>query len=842
MAYQHQTNTVLTESCGTTCMYLSFRYDAKGRVTRDWNRFEGQTSYVHDDALNQVTVTHPSNGSGTRTTIYRFDELGRVASVTDPMSNVTSYEYDALDRVKKITLPRPSIGSALNFTTTYLYDQAGANSSLVYTHVTDANQRVLKQGYDQFGQLVESIDATNHKTAYGYGNGLLSTITDANGNVTSYEYDAMRHLKKITFPDGLSESYTHHTDGLLASKTDRAGLTTTYGYDAFGRVVSETTGSQSRTFTYDGAKLASILDNYSGVQETNSFTYDPKTFLPLTDTQGRRYQPATGTETRRGMITYTWESSMDRIATYSVTDGDSNRRPPITSYSYHADGSVNTMEWEHVPDGYFDFTYNRNGDLLEIVYPNGQQRSYTVDNQGRVLSVSNNLGSISLASFTYEYDKNQDTNAFDQLGRRTRVTARVPAWSNDNVTSRYSYDANQQLVKARVTAGTTTTETEWGYDGIGNRISRTMFGSTANYNYVKNSGGGNTAKLASFGSSTATHDVNGNVTRFGITAAWDARGRMSKMQDAFNFHYDAFDRRAAVDYLSTKYIYKGDMPVAISYKQNNGYYLADYVFAPGIDQPLARGDYFGVTYYSVDALGSVVVLSDPDGTVRNHYRYSAWGDMEEEGGPIVQPFTYTGREVAVLNYSQRAVYYYRARWMIPGHGRFMSEDPYRSAAFTPYAYVGNQPLQYIDPSGAVAVNKNKTHHSEDWDTVVQHCNGYVKGCAKFSMSTNCSCAPACDIKTKKLVYKANISITANLAVHVANDHGFTPEADIHKHEYDHIAAYEKIIDHATKQGKNVEAQNYPSMAVCKIGCFGFGANWKNYGFIIGLGESLDDLF
>ena len=707
MAYQHNTNTVLTDNCATTCLYSTFRYDARGRVTREWNRSDGQTSWVYDDAQKKVTVMRPSNGSGTVSTVYVFDDLGRTVSVTDPMKNVTSYEYDALDRIRKVTLPKPSLTSTLNFVTTIDYDQAGTNPALTYTHVTDANQRVTKVGYDQFDRLVESIDAAGNKTTYAYANGLLASTTDANGNVISYEYDATRQLKKTTHPDGLSESYTYYTDGLIASRTSRAGVTTTYNYDAFRRLVSETTGSQSRSYQYQGQKLESTIDNYSGVTETNSFTYDPKSFLPLTDGQGRRYNPLTGTMSSRGTITYTWEPYTDWLATYSVADGDSNRRPPITEYSYFADGSVNRMTWEHVPDGSFEFTYNANGDVTNIEFPNGQKRTYTYDNHGRTLTVDNSLGGTSLATFAYEYDKNQDTLQYNQLGLRTKVTARVPAWSTDNKTTRYSFDTNYQLVKARVTAGSTTTETGWAYDGIGNRISRTSFGSTANYTYVKNAAQQNTGRLASFGGTTATHDADGNMTRWGgITAAWDTRGRMSKMQDNFTFTYDGSDRRAAVDYLSTKYIYNGSDAVAISYKLNNGYYLADYVFAPGIDQPLARGDYFGVTYYSVDALGSVVLLSDPDGTPRNHYSYTPWGEVEEEDGPIVQPFAYTGRELAVLNYAQRGLYYYRARWMMPGLGRFMSEDPLADAVpradaslIWRYPYTINDPVRYTDPAG-----------------------------------------------------------------------------------------------------------------------------------------------
>lgn len=57
------------------------------------------------------------------------------------------------------------------------------------------------------------------------------------------------------------------------------------------------------------------------------------------------------------------------------------------------------------------------------------------------------------------------------------------------------------------------------------------------------------------------------------------------------------------------------------------------------------------------------------------------------------------------------LYYYRARYYSPTMQRFVSEDPIRflSGDFNLYAYVGNNPLLFIDPFG---LEKKKTKRIE----------------------------------------------------------------------------------------------------------------------------------
>jgi len=85
------------------------------------------------------------------------------------------------------------------------------------------------------------------------------------------------------------------------------------------------------------------------------------------------------------------------------------------------------------------------------------------------------------------------------------------------------------------------------------------------------------------------------------------------------------------------------------------------------------------------------------GAVVTQYNYSPFGHTEVIGTDIDQPFRFTGREYD----AETGLYYYRARYYSPDMRRFISEDPLRFAAgdVNFYAYVWNNPVNFIDPMG-----------------------------------------------------------------------------------------------------------------------------------------------
>jgi RHS repeat-associated protein len=113
-------------------------------------------------------------------------------------------------------------------------------------------------------------------------------------------------------------------------------------------------------------------------------------------------------------------------------------------------------------------------------------------------------------------------------------------------------------------------------------------------------------------------------------------------------------------------------------------------------------------WYLNDALGSAVGLIEKDGRVSSRYHYDEFGiptdakkfDVNWPGPDNL--FGYTG-----LGYDYYSgMSYARARYYKPELGRFISEDTYKGSLWNPqsqngYAYVHNNPLRFIDPSGHI---------------------------------------------------------------------------------------------------------------------------------------------
>ena len=73
------------------------------------------------------------------------------------------------------------------------------------------------------------------------------------------------------------------------------------------------------------------------------------------------------------------------------------------------------------------------------------------------------------------------------------------------------------------------------------------------------------------------------------------------------------------------------------------------------------------------------------------------GGGKNQSEPFSQPYSFTGREWD----SETGLYFYRARYYDPEAGRFISRDPigFTGGDMNLYGYVGNNPLNAIDPMG-----------------------------------------------------------------------------------------------------------------------------------------------
>jgi len=143
---------------------------------------------------------------------------------------------------------------------------------------------------------------------------------------------------------------------------------------------------------------------------------------------------------------------------------------------------------------------------------------------------------------------------------------------------------------------------------------------------------------------------------------------------------------------TVQYLYDGDQAIAELQGSAIG---ATYLTGLQIDEVLARYGASGDRTLIADALGSVLAQTDGAGAVQTQYRYSPYGETQTTGTNDANPVQYTGREN-----DQTGLYYYRARYYDPQLKRFISEDPIGlGGGVNQYAYVGGNPINFIDPWG-----------------------------------------------------------------------------------------------------------------------------------------------
>jgi RHS repeat-associated protein len=115
----------------------------------------------------------------------------------------------------------------------------------------------------------------------------------------------------------------------------------------------------------------------------------------------------------------------------------------------------------------------------------------------------------------------------------------------------------------------------------------------------------------------------------------------------------------------------------------------------GFGQTLSGSDYF----YTRDHLGSVRDMTNSSGVVQAHYEYGLYGEQTQTVGTLTADFGYAGYYVhgpSGLNLTTFRAY-------SPSVGRWINRDPDEEDDGTNlYAYVDNDPTNYLDPDGDIA--------------------------------------------------------------------------------------------------------------------------------------------
>jgi RHS repeat-associated protein len=116
---------------------------------------------------------------------------------------------------------------------------------------------------------------------------------------------------------------------------------------------------------------------------------------------------------------------------------------------------------------------------------------------------------------------------------------------------------------------------------------------------------------------------------------------------------------------------------------------------------IVGGIHAGIYYLHADHLGSLQALTNASGQGIQRLTYKPYGETFSNTGSVdFEQHRFTGQELD----SETGLYFYHARYYNPTLGRFLSPDPVVPGASNPqslnrYSYVGNNPVNLIDPSG-----------------------------------------------------------------------------------------------------------------------------------------------
>ncbi len=221
----------------------------------------------------------------------------------------------------------------------------------------------------------------------------------------------------------------------------------------------------------------------------------------------------------------------------------------------------------------------------------------------------------------------------------------------------------------------------------------------------------------------------------GVAFNYDADGNVITDPSGRTFTYDSLDRMigATGPSLAVSYVYDGDglrvkkvnsitgietdylwdtnnitgVPQVVEEHQN-GQVICVYTYGPegliSMDQ-LVNGSWV-LHYFGKDGQGNVRDLEDQNGNVTDTFTYDAFGNLLSQTGSTQNNMLYAGEYFD----SDVQLYYLRSRWMSPSIGRFYSMDSYEGQREDPlslhkYVYVGNNPLNKMDPSGKDAIDE-----------------------------------------------------------------------------------------------------------------------------------------
>jgi len=513
---------------------LSLNYDNSLRLTSVSDAVGQQTTFQYGDANDSLLVTGITDPFGRHASLT-YDAKGRLSGITDTIGMTSTFAYEAGTFVKAMTTPYG--------TTTFQHTEgAHGNRTELSIQARDPDGHTERTEYlpDAPGTPFSFSRAPNrmyifnsfqnYRDSYYWDKDQFAAACSTNGTTTNCDYSKarMKHfmhvnpccyytsrvLEDVKYPleSTIWYDYAGQARPLYPGKLDKpsdvgrvlddgTSQVTHYDYNAHGKVTRRVDPDGRETdykYAADGIDLLQVQQKTgSGYDAIARYTYN------------NQHQPLSYTDAAGQTTNYTYNSRGQRT---SATDAAGN----TTRYRYDGNGYLTTVI-NAFGDTQHSYTYDAYGRVVSDTDSQGYTRRYRYDALDRITQISYPDGTHK----TYTWDKLDLASATDRLGNTTR----------------YSYDAERNLIKVTDAMGQATL-----YTYYPNGRLRTMTDPNGNVTtWVRDLEGRVTAKTY----------ADGN----GASYEYDTSSRLSKMTDALGqitaYSYDRADLLTGIDYANT---------------------------------------------------------------------------------------------------------------------------------------------------------------------------------------------------------------------------------------------------------------------------------------------------
>jgi len=213
------------------------------------------TTFAHTGSnLTQATLPDGSTWN------YGYSSGGQLTTIKDPLSHTATIAYDAADRVATVSRPDSTTEKFTNNQESGWTNSGTSGSPAAATLLAQAggtytspnsNVTTIQPDWLGLGTTGNQVDALGNVAMYDRtSNGLATVAVDQVNRITQYTYSNVGNITEEIYPDGNNQQFTYNADSQPLTVTDANGNTTSFTYSGGNlTVVADPLGNLA-TMTY----------------------------------------------------------------------------------------------------------------------------------------------------------------------------------------------------------------------------------------------------------------------------------------------------------------------------------------------------------------------------------------------------------------------------------------------------------------------------------------------------------------------------------------------------------------------------------------------------------------